>query len=368
LEGLSDEAITALGRLYNDLPPEQRDAYREQARENLEDAEDLLQEELALLSADEPFEAHADRRDRQVAGSRDAGRHTREAKLLDELEAKFIESLEPYERARMDVIGQVDNLYDRMRRLLMPDETDASDYGYPTGQRLDLTRVMPAEHDFEQKRRLFIRETEPGRRDYAFYHLVDLSGSMGGQKIRETQKGFIVTAEACDRLMDYNSSELTLRQGFAGFHDNLHRMMALGERLTTSRKNRITRLPSSISGSTNTLVATQHALQQLLEAPGETANFLLTFSDGHPNYDIRDRLRGLITGSREEREAHRLSMGLILLGDTEDQKELDTMLEAYGYDFGLCLPTIGRRGEGGRDFSELLADLLEELVENTVTT
>lgn len=374
LEGLSEEARAALKRLFSDLGPTKQEAYRERARESLETAEDLIEEELSLLSQADPFESHQNRRTRQQSGTRDAGRRTRDAKLLDDLAKRFVESLEPYERVRSEVIGQVDNLYDRLRRLLRPEETDATDYGYPTGQRLDLTRIMPAEHDFEQKRRLFIRETEPGRRDYAFYHILDLSGSMGGRKIIETQKGFIVTAEACDRLMDYNSSELTVRQGFAGFHDDLYRMMALGERLTTSRKDRIAGLPSSISGSTNTLVATQHALQQLLEEPGETANFLLTFSDGMPNHDIRGRLTDLIVGSREEREARRLAMGLIMLGDTgEDQAALDGMLEQYGYDFGLCLPIVGRGGEDGdsagarKDFSETLADLLETLVEETVS-
>jgi hypothetical protein len=365
LDGLSDEARDALAELYSDLPSEKQQELEQQARERLEQIEDAARAEAAAeLETHEPRHSEAEQDD-DSGGNQDAAELTPEAQLSEALRNRFLESLTPYERARTEVVGQIDNLYNRLTRLLRPDEVGGDNYGYPTGQQLDLTRVMPAEHDFEQKRRLWIRDQDPGQRDYRFMHVIDISQSMDGQKIRETQKGFMVAAEALDRLADYNSSELTVRQGMVGFHYDVMPIMDLGERVDTPVKEAIGALPGKTAIGTNTLAGTIYGFDALREDSGKTGNFLLTFSDGLPDHDIRRQLRDLIVGSREEREATNTFMGLILLGD-DNAAYADGLAEEYGYDFVLYLPAIAEPAQDGRrapDFSERLADLLERLVE-----
>ncbi len=86
----------------------------------------------------------------------------------------------------------------------------------------------------------------------------------------------------------------------------------------------------------------------------------MTFSDGEPNYDIRDELKKLLKKEKEERERLKIKIGLIWLGKEEDEQKLQELIEEYGYDFGLVMPAI--KPEKGKSFSESLADLLEDIV------
>jgi len=113
---------------------------------------------------------------------------------------------------------------------------------------------------------------------------------------------------------------------------------------------------------TNTYSATLFALEALKQVRGETGNFLLTFSDGEPNYDIRDKLKELLKKGKEERERLKIKVGLIWSGKEEDQKKLQELVKEYGYDFGLVMPAV--RPKKGKIFSEALAELLEDIVKN----
>jgi len=271
----------------------------------------------------------------------------------------------PYERARAEVVGLIDDLYYRLRRILKPEEYGGEETGYPAGQKLDITRAMQAEKDILQKQKLWIRETAPERKDYRFWHLVDLSGSMEGEKIEETFKGFIVAGEAIDRIENLNSDTLNIRQGITGFHNKIFPYKEPNERFTKKVEDKLSGMPERThddGAGTNTYSATLFALEALKQVRGETGNFLLTFSDGQPNYDIRGKLKELLKKGKEERKRLKIKVGLIWLGEGEDQEKLQELVKEYGYDFGLVMPAI--KPEKGKSFSEALADLLEDILKN----
>jgi nitric oxide reductase activation protein len=224
---------------------------------------------------------------------------------------------------------------------------------------------MQTEKDFLQKQKLWIRETAPERKDYRFWHLVDLSNSMAGEKIEETFKGFIVVGEAIDRLENLNSDTLNIRQGITGFHNKIFPFKEPNERFTKQVEDKLSGMPERTydrDAGTNTYSATIFALEALKQVRGETGNFLLTFSDGEPNYDIRDQLKKLLKEGKEERKRLKIKVGLIWLGEEEDQEKLQELVKEYGYDFGLVMPAV--RPEKGKNFSEALAELLEDIVKN----
>ena len=366
---LSEKTKQELEKLFKNLPSQKQKDLREKARKQLEDFEDAINKEMeGKLNEDKP-ETHQERREREKA-EREAARKSQEARIEKEriekeLERIRKEKMTPYERARAEVVGLIDDLYFRLRRILKPEDYGGEEAGYPAGQRLDISRAMQAEKDIEQKYKLWIWETAPERKDYRFWHLVDLSSSIAGEKIEETFKGFIVAGEAIDRIEDLNSDTITVYQGITGFHNRIFPFKEPNERFTKEVEYKLSTMPERTGdedAGTNIYGAMLFALEGLKKIRGETANFLLIFSDGEPNYDIRDKLKKLLKEGKEERERLKIKIGLIWLGEEKDEQKLQKLIKEYGYDFGLVMPAI--KPEKGKSFSEALADLLEDIIRN----
>ena len=369
VDKLSDKTKEELDKLFNKLPSKKRKDLREKAQKQLEDFEDALNEELeGKLNQDKP-ESHKERREREKA-EREAAQKSEEARIERERIEKELERIRrelmtPYERARAEVISLIDDLYYRLRRILKPEEYGGEEAGYPSGQTLDISRAMQAEKDVMQKYKLWKRETAPEKRDYRFWLLVDLSGSMIDEKIEETFKGIIVVGEAIDRIEDLNSDTITIHQGITGFHNRIFPFKEPTERFTENVGGRLLTMLERTrdeDAGTNTYSGILFALENLKQDIGKTANFLLVFSDGRPKYDIRHQLSELLKKGKEERERLKIKVGLIWLGETEDEGQLKELIEEYGFDFGLVMPAV--KPEEGKNFSEALADLLEDIVKN----
>lgn len=363
---LSDKTKQELEKLFQKLPRSKKEKYQEQARQQLEDFEDAINEEMeGKLNEDKP-ESHRERREREKA-EREAARKSEEARIErerieKELERIRREKMTPYERARAEVVGLIDDLYYRLRRILKPEEYGGEEAGYQSGQILDISRAMQAEKDVMQKHKLWKRETAPGNKDYRFCHLIDLSSSMAGEKIEETFKGFIVAGEAIDRLEDLT---MIIRQAIIGFHNRIFPYKDFQERFTKEVEDRLSTMlvrTKDWGAGTNIYSGILFALEKLKQNLGQTANYLLVYSDGVPNYDIRDELKKLLKEGKEERDKSKIKIGLIWLGETEDEERLQELVREYGYDFGLVMPAVNP--ENGRSFSQALADLLEDIVEN----
>lgn len=366
---LSDKTRQELEKLFQKLPRSEKEKHQERAKEQLEDFEDVINKEMEGNLNDDKPESHRERREREKA-EREAARLNEEARIERERIKKELESIRrekmtPYERARADVVGLIDDLYYCLRRILKPEEYGVEEAGYPSGQILDISRAMQVEKDAMQKHKLWKRETVPEKKDFCFWHLIDLSGSMAGEKIEETFKGFIVVGEAIDRIEDLNSAALTIHQGITGFHNRIFPFKEPQERFTKKVEDRLSAMPERTKdqdAGTNTYLGTVFALDNLKQNLGRTANFLLIFSDGEPNWEICDELKKLLKEGKEERDKLKIKIGLIWLGETEEEEKLQELIREYGYDFGLVMSAV--KPEKGKSFSQILANLLEDIVEN----
>ena len=114
------------------------------------------------------------------------------------------------------------------------------------------------------------------------------------------------------------------------------------------------------------LLCSQYFLEGLEKDLGETGNYLLTFTDGQPNYDVIEPLKKLLKEGKAERDAKHIKIGLIWLGQAGiDDNMLKAMVKEYGYDFGMVMPVPKKGGAGKKEtFSEKLGQLLEGLVKN----
>ncbi|MBI2035120.1 MAG: hypothetical protein HYT12_00350 [Candidatus Liptonbacteria bacterium] len=374
-DALSEETKAELQKLFKRLPAKKRAELRDKAERQLEQIEDGINKEMdGRLNEDNP-KSHEERR----AGEdkkRDAAQKSRAAKEdRDALERKFeqlrVESMSDYEKIRREVSGLIDHLYFRLRQIFRPEEYGGEEAGYPQGARPDMSRAMQAERDVAQKQKLFIRETAPEKISCRFWHLIDLSGSMSGEKIMETVKGFAAMGEALDRLEDLNSGTAEIHQGITGFHNRVFEFKEMRERFTRDIESKLGAMLERVKdqdAGTNTYLATVIAYEKMKDNLGKTGNYILTYTDGAPNYDVRDKLREFLSSSKEERERLKIKIGLVWLGEADDEALLQALMKNYGYDLGIVMsavkPSPEEHAKGKKDFAEKLADLLEDVVKN----
>jgi hypothetical protein len=371
---LSDKAQKLIEKLFEKLTKKKKQELLEKAQKELEAFEDAMNKDMqAKLKVNPENHGQQEAREKEEQEREQQLKQEEEEKdrIEKELERQRKESMSNYERARSEVVGSIDDFYYHLRRIFKPEEYGGEESGFQSGQKLDITRAMQANKDIQQKYRLFIRETAPEKKSYRFWSLLDVSGSMAGEKQQETEKGFIIAGEALDRIEDLNSDTIDIRQGITAFHNRVFPYKGLSERFTKKTEDKLSTMAERVTdrdSGTNTFEATIFALENLKTNLGETGNYILTFSDGEPNYQVRDQLQELLREGKEDRENQKVKVGLIWLGESEDEQQLQELVKEYGYDFGLVMsavkPSEEEKAKGKKDFSTALAELMEDLVEN----
>ena len=364
-EDLLEELGEKLDKYLNSLPEDKKQKIEEKAQEKLENFEDALNKSLESKLNPEKVQNHQEvrRKNEEHQKKERQEKKQEENKKVQEkkLEEMRKSMMTPYEKYRSEVSGQIDNLYYRLKKVLKPEDFGKEDSGFSSGQTLDMVRVMQSDYDFNQKTKLWIREDQPEFRDYRFMNLIDMSSSMRGKPIQEVFKGFVVVGEALDRLEDFNSEKIKVHQSIKGFHDKVFDYKDFNKRFSEDLEKKLATIVENTDGGTDTYKGTIKALEDVNKNLGKTGNFLLTFTDGSPNYDSAEKLKNLLKNNREERRKKRIRVGLVWLNDATDQ-ELKKMINEYGYDFGLVLET--QQKKWGKDFAEKLGDVVEDIIEN----
>lgn len=359
------ELSEKLDKYIENLPEDEKKKLKEKALENLENLEDALNKQMESKLNKEKAENHKDKREEKNKKQREAVKQDEIQKQKIDQEKKLEKVrkslMTPYERYRSEVSGQIENLYRRLKGVLKPEDFGKEESGFSSGQTLDLTRVMQSDYDFNQKTKLWIREEQPEFRDYRFMNLIDMSSSMSDEPIKEVFKGFVVVGEALDRLEDFNSEKIKVHQAIKGFHDKVFDYKGFNKRFSEQLEKNLATIVDNTDGGTDTYKGTIDALEDMTKDLGKTGNFLLTYTDGAPNRESGERLKKLLKADKEERRKKKIRVGLVWLNNATD-KELKEMINEYGYDFGLVLET--NKKKGGKDFSEKLGDVIEDIIEN----
>ncbi len=188
-----------------------------------------------------------------------------------------------YEQARRRIALQIDALTARVETILRPRQRLGERGGYPSGYRVDLSRVMAFDADPRRYRELWRRKSIPDRREAAVFLLVDLSGSMRGEKSQAALLGTVLVAESLHRL--------GVPCAIAGFQDKLIPFVAFGEDLGPATRQTIADMPLETSNSRpggHNQSRDNHdgpcllaAADQLL-AHSASERILLAVSDGQP--------------------------------------------------------------------------------------
>jgi hypothetical protein len=146
-----------------------------------------------------------------------------------------------YDQTLRRMASQIDRLTRHIEEVLRPARRLHEGRGYPSGSRPDLRRLMACEADPREYNRLWRRKTIPHRRSTAVSLLIDLSGSMRGEKSGAALAGTVLLAESLHRL--------DVPFAINGFQDVLIPFCDFGEGLTPRVCRAIGELPAEINGT-----------------------------------------------------------------------------------------------------------------------
>ncbi len=188
-----------------------------------------------------------------------------------------------YDKAYGRVADQVEQLTEHLGEILRPRKRLRERAGYPSGRHVDLKKLMAFEADPRRYDELWVRSTIPDRRSVAISLLVDLSGSMDGQKVESALLGTVLMAETLSRL--------SVPFAINGFQDVLVPLCPFSSRLEDPVRAAISEMPQEVAGSrtggnnqpgyNDDGPCVEEAAEELLDYPASD-RMLVVVSDGLP--------------------------------------------------------------------------------------
>ena len=145
-----------------------------------------------------------------------------------------------YEEIVARIRPQIDELIERLEATLLPRVRLRARSGYTSGRRVDLKRLMRYESDPRLAQTLWTRNTVPQRRSVSLLMLIDLSGSMRGQKAEAAILGVCLLCETLTRLKIPFSVQ--------GFQDVLIPLIDFQQPFNRDAQQMIVDLPKEIQG------------------------------------------------------------------------------------------------------------------------
>lgn len=148
-----------------------------------------------------------------------------------------------YQEILNQVSDEIDDLVDKLQKVLLPNKFPRWKKGFASGGRLTMPRVMQYAADKRGYNQLWEKKTLPHKKDYGATILLDLSTSMSqdilndqseivGNKLTEALKAVVIFSEALNRLgipfevLGYSSER---KQNGTGYMDRENKLVVLKE-------------------------------------------------------------------------------------------------------------------------------------------
>lgn len=345
MDKLSGGLKKRLKKIFEGLAPESKRKLSEGSKKSLQDLEDKLNKNLEGKLVKEKPGSHGERRIRQEKEEKEkeekAKRQEEMERVKEELERMKEEEMSEYDKYYREVAPLIEDLYVRLRNVFIPKRHPRWKKGYPTGGRLDVEKLMQYEADKTKWKELWQRKTVPSKMDYRFSLLMDMSGSMRGEKRTESFKGLITLSEVLNRfgikheIIGFTNS----------FKDNVKVYKKFDRDLDDKLRDRIGKIIHEGGGNTPTGSATRFTSRRLKGFQGKD-NFLVTFTDGNPEGpgEPQDAQRAV----EEVKRTNQKLVGVGLGPDTEYVKSL--------YPAHRVLPDAKKFPE---EFTNLLEDMIK---------
>lgn len=362
LDSLSPELKQKIKEFIDSLPEDKKQELRERAEKAISEFEKDLDEEIEGKMSDNP-EKKTDRESEaeveQQPKEEHRGTEVSEAPSADlqkyrEMVAETLKRDEnAYEKCRREVLSVIDSLENDLREIFVARRMHAWKGGFKSGKRIDIKRRIQekAKEVSAMESRAWEKRELPSEKDYAISLLVDLSGSMQGDKIEETFKAVIVLAEVLNKL--------SIQTEILGFNDRIYEYQKFGENISKEVRENMGGMLKEVYDTSDTGKAQWNddgwALDQ---ASGRLARqkaqekFLIVLSDGQPvessmhprsEYDLTKMVQRIV------KETDQKLIGLGIGPDTEHVE--------YYYPNSLADVDL-------EEMAEKLADLIREAIAN----
>ncbi|MDD4290502.1 MAG: hypothetical protein PHH83_04540 [Patescibacteria group bacterium] len=282
LDSLSDNLKQKIKNYIDSLSKEKQEELEEKVEEIMKEIEDEINKELeSKLPQDKEQEKIGvllNELDKEkIEESLKEPKDLKDYKDLLERTLNKDENI--YEKYRKEVLEIIDRLENDLREIFVQRRSNKWESGFRTGKRIDIKvrmqekakGVSAVESKSWQKREL------PREKDYAFSILVDLSGSMQGEKISETFKAVIVLTEVLNRL--------SINVELLGFNDRIYEYQKFNDNIDRKIREYMGGMLKEVGGPGAAYNDDGWALQQAserLSLQKEKEKFLIVLSDGLP--------------------------------------------------------------------------------------
>jgi cobaltochelatase CobT len=184
-----------------------------------------------------------------------------------------------YDKTYEKVSHIINGLTNDLRNVFRDRKKDKMQTGKKSGSRINIGRRITelAEKILPIESRAWERRSAPDEKDYAISLLVDLSGSMRGNKISETFKAVVVLAEVLNKI--------GIKTEILGFNNKIYEYLNFGEKMTKSIREKMSVMSSEVSSHGANWNDDGWALEQTskrLNNQREKVKILISLSDGVP--------------------------------------------------------------------------------------
>lgn len=296
IDSLPDSLKAKLKEYIDMLPDEKRKELEERSEKALKDVSEKVSESIeGKFEADKEDSEQSDTKSEEsqseeiLDSKEDEQKSSREhreelKKVVEEYRKKSEKVVEqnntPYDKALEKVIPIISTLENELRQVFVARRNSHWETGYKFGKKIDIKKriqekakgVSVFDSRSWQKREL------PKEKDYAITLLVDLSGSMQGEKIQETFKAIVVLAEVLNRL--------SIKTEILGFNNKIHEYQNFGEKMSESIRGRIGTMLGEVSSDraryNDDGWALEEASVRLEKQKDVDQKILVVLSDGTP--------------------------------------------------------------------------------------
>ncbi len=287
LSDLSAEQLKALQEFIASLPEDVKQQLHEEAAEALADLDkeitDQLEAKLSISEASdsdsgEPLDADADIE--PVKPSQEGDQEDQPSEKTEQ-----DEQLDYYNELYKELKPLIDSLYNDLNNLFIARSSHGYKSGYRTGKRINIGKRISekAKGVSAVQSKAWERRELPTQKDYTISLLVDLSGSMAGDRVEEALKSAIVFSEVL--------SKLNIRFEIYGFNSVLHKYKGFDEQFGKPSREIIPGMIEEasdydLSGYNDDGWALTETSERLSQQPG-TEKIVVILSDGQPAESYR---------------------------------------------------------------------------------
>lgn len=258
-------------------------------------------------------------------------------KIRDKIGELLNKDRSVYESSRREVLPVIDRLENDLREIFVRRRSNKWQSGFRVGKKIDLSKRMQekAKGVSAVDSKAWEKREAPTEKDYAITLLIDLSGSMEGNKIKEAFKSTIILSEVLNRL--------SVKVEILGFNDRLYEYQNYGQDISQDVRDNMGGMLKEVSnrnGGRANYNDDGWALKtasERLEKQNVREKILIVLSDGFPEpssahsgsrYELSNVVEGVIQNSNQK------LIGLGILSDAVKKYYPDNLPNIKAEDLG----------------------------------